>query len=210
MNQNKKIFKNLRDRFMKMKKEYKPSGSAGGMPIEPSWPYYKQLQFLSPFVKHRQTKGNFHKVAEESQSEDSFQIMGSDTIDPTEIASSLMGTIETNNLCNLDSAISSPSSSISERATTPTFENTPCLSAPKKAKRPKNDSDSSEYLMWVLKNTNEFISSASQKEELDEGDLFGQSVGKQLKNLNPYHKSLAKLKIRQVMNEVAWQQDQTN
>ena len=196
---------------MKMKKEYKPSGSAGGVPIEPSWPYYKQLQFLSPFVKHRQTKGNFHTVTEESQSEDSFQKMGLDTIDPTEIASSLSGTIETNNLCNLDSAISSPSSSISERAPTPsTFENTPCLSAPKKAKRPKNDSDSSEFLMRVLKNTNEFISSASQKEELDEDDLFGQSVGKQLKNLNPYQKSLAKLKIQQVMHEVAWQQDQTN
>ena len=44
-----KTFKNLRDRFMKIRKEYRPSGSAGGEPIEPTWPFFKQLLFLSPF-----------------------------------------------------------------------------------------------------------------------------------------------------------------
>ena len=138
---------------MRMKKEYKPSGSAGGVPIEPPWPYYKQLQFLSPFVKHRQTKGNFHTVAEESQSEaiDSFQIIAFDTIDPAESASVLSGAIDTDRQCTFDSAVSSPNSSVSERAPTPAVEKTPCLPGPKKAKRPKNDSDSSDFLMRVLK-----------------------------------------------------------
>ena len=101
-----------------MKKEYKRSGSAGGVSFEPSWPYYKQLQFLSPFVKHRQIKGNFHTVADESQNEavDSFQIIGFDTVDPTEIPSYLSGSIETSKQCSFDSVVSSPSSSISERA----------------------------------------------------------------------------------------------
>ena len=31
----KNVFKNLRERFMKMRREYKPSGSAGGVPLEP-------------------------------------------------------------------------------------------------------------------------------------------------------------------------------
>ena len=90
------------------------------------------------------------------------------------------------------------------------LEKTPSSPGPRKAKCPKTDSDSNEFLMRVLKNTKEFISSASQKEELDEEDLFGQSVGKQLKNLNAYQKSLAKQKIQQVLHEVAWQQGQTN
>ena len=46
-----------------------------------------------------------------------------------------------------------------------------------------------DFVMRVLKNTNEFISSASQKEELDEDDLFGQGVGKPLKNLNAYQQA---------------------
>ena len=198
---------------MKMKKEYKPSGRAGGVSIEPSWPYYKQLQFLSPFVKHRQTKGNFHTVADESQNEavDSFQIIGFDTVDPTDMPSYLSGSIETSKQCSFDFAVSSPSSSMSERAQAlSAFEKTPSSSGPRKAKRPKTDSDSNEFLMRVLKNTNEFISSASQNDELDEDDLFGQSVGKQLKNLNAYQKSLAKLKIQQVLHEVTWQQGQMN
>ena len=43
---------------MKMKKEYKPSWSAGGVPLEPSWPFFAQLQFLDPFLKHRPTTSN--------------------------------------------------------------------------------------------------------------------------------------------------------
>ena len=61
--------------------------------------------------------------------------------------------------------------------------------------------------MSVLENTNEFISSVSQGEQPDEDDLFGQRVGKQLKKLNAYQKSLAKLKIQLVLHEVARQQE---
>ena len=54
-----KVFKSLHDCFMKITKEYKPFGSAEGALIQPSWLCYKQLQFLSPFIRHRETQGNF-------------------------------------------------------------------------------------------------------------------------------------------------------
>ena len=197
---------------MRMRKEYKPSGSEAGVSIEPSWPYYKQLQYLAPFLKHRQTKGNFPEVIEENQSEanDQFQII---TIEPMESASNFTGAIETNRECTVDSALSSPSSLVSERVEMPSTETTPSLPGTSKSKRfrrPKADEDtSSEFLMTVLRNTNQFISTASQKGEMDEDELFGQSVGKQLKCLGSYEKSLAKLKIQQVLHEVAWQQEPT-
>jgi hypothetical protein len=55
----KSLFKTLRDRYMKLKRLYKPSGSAGGHSLEPKWPYFNLLQFLDPFVKHRKTMSNF-------------------------------------------------------------------------------------------------------------------------------------------------------
>ena len=64
--------------------------------------------------------------------------------------------------------------------------------------------------MSVLENTNKFISSVSRREQPDEDDLFGQSVGKQLKKLNAYQRSLAKLNIQLVLHEVAWQQEPTD
>ena len=44
---------------MKVRREYKPYGSAGVASIEPWWPYFKQLECLAPFTKDRKTKGNF-------------------------------------------------------------------------------------------------------------------------------------------------------
>eukprot|EP00795_Rhopilema_esculentum_P005765 gene5765-11044_t len=71
MNLARKTFKNLRDRFMKVRREYKPSGSAGGEPIEPTWPFFKQLLFLAPFMKHRETGGNFVLQEREGHQESS-------------------------------------------------------------------------------------------------------------------------------------------
>ena len=42
---------NLRDRFMKMRREYKPSGSGGRVSIEPSWQFCKQLR-MSCSISH--------------------------------------------------------------------------------------------------------------------------------------------------------------
>ena len=61
--------------------------------------------------------------------------------------------------------------------------------------------------MKVLQNTDEFLSSASQREHPDEDDLLGQSFGKQLKKFTPYQRSLAKLKIQLILHEFAWQQE---
>ena len=36
---------------MKIRQEYRLADGAGGEPIEPTWPFYKQLLFLSPFMK---------------------------------------------------------------------------------------------------------------------------------------------------------------
>ena len=54
-----------------------------------------------------------------------------------------------------------------------------------------------ELLLQALKESNDF-------EEPDQDDLFWQSVGKQLKKLNEYQKSLAKINIQQVIHEVKW------
>ena len=66
-----KTCKNMWDRFMKIRKEYKPSGSAGGVPIEPTWPYYKQILYLTPFLMHRMTKGNFTVIEQATLSAES-------------------------------------------------------------------------------------------------------------------------------------------
>ena len=75
---------------------------------------------------------------------------------------------------------------------------------PKKAKRSQKDKDSGEtqYLMEMLQGTNEFISSVAKKGELDEDDLFGQSIAMELKTLSEYKKSLAKIKIQQAMHKM--------
>eukprot|EP00795_Rhopilema_esculentum_P005645 gene5645-10873_t len=77
---------------------------------------------------------------------------------------------------------------------------------PKNPKRPRQEKtpDNSQFLMKVIENTNQFISSASKREEPEEDDLYGQSIGKELKRLATYQKSLAKLKIQQVLHEVQW------
>ena len=119
-----------------------------------------------------------------------------------------IGAIEKGRECTIDSAISSPSSIFSERAqTTPSL---PSSSKAKSSKHPKADENTSiEFLMNVLRNTNQFISTPSQKGEMDEDELFGQSARKQLKCLGSYQKSLAKLNISQVLHEVALQQELT-
>ena len=57
-----RMIKNMRDRFMKIRKEYKPSGSGGSVLIEPTWPYNERMLFLAPFMKHRTTRGNLSNI----------------------------------------------------------------------------------------------------------------------------------------------------
>ena len=199
---------------MKITKECKPSSSAGGAPMEPSWPYYKQLQFLSPFIRHRETQGNFHVATGESTKGDSFQIGAKETLDEinlTDTISTVNVALEEGRQHSLEGMVNSSSASVAvpSKATLKP-DKKPLLSSSKKSKRPKTDSDGTGYLMSVLENTNEFISFVSQREQPDEDDLFGLSVGKQLKKLNAYQRSLAKLKIQLVLHEVAWQQEPTD
>ena len=180
---------------MKVRREYKPSGSAGGASIEPSWPYFKQLDYLAPFTKHRKTKGNFlvdikpdegHQLETMKEAEFLNSIHERESILEDEVQDTLDG-IE---IEKEDAA--EPPSPFSESA------------VPKKAKRSKTEKDSGEtqYLMEVLQGTNEFMSSIAKKGDLDEDDLFGQSIGMELKKLSEYKKSLAKMKIQQAMHEV--------
>ena len=77
----------------------------------------------------------------------------------------------------------------------------------KRQKRATVKESDSEVLMSVLCSTSDFINTASKKGEADEDDLFGQSIGKELKKLTEYQKSLAKIKIQQVLHEVRWQEE---
>ncbi|XP_065054394.1 transcription factor Adf-1-like [Rhopilema esculentum] len=223
MNLARKTFKSLRDRFMKVRKEYKPSGSAGGEPIEPTWPFFKQLLFLAPFMKHRETRGNFVLQERESSKIKS-------TID-TECLHDLIGEARKGNEpafqisdstvtqdCTEDSFVELPATPLSYESAVPKNDRAAAGSPvaqldslrestrPKNPKRPRQEKtpDNSQFLMKVIENTNQFISSASKREEPDEDDLYGQSIGKELKKLSAYQKSLAKLRIQQVLHEVRW------
>ncbi len=220
---------------MRVRKEYKPSGSAGGVPIEPKWPYFKNLLYLAPFLLHRKTKGNLEVdlVPETPIEEASAATEGTEYSETQELT-----TIAEDNFLEslavprkalagdiFPCQLQSPTTSFEQsRASSPYVESSsfvridqslgsPCpsessaaSSAPKKPKRPRKDTepDDNQYLMKVLQGTNEFISSVSKKGELDEDDLFGQSIGKELKHLSDYQKSLAKVKIQQVLHEVRW------
>ena len=54
-------FKNLRDRYMKIKRTpKKPSGSDGPGGSEKSqWDFYNSLKFLDPYIEHKDTVSNF-------------------------------------------------------------------------------------------------------------------------------------------------------
>ena len=55
----------MRDRYIKIWKEYKPSSSAGGVTIEHSWPFFKQLQFLEHFLRYESNKSVFKETAQQ-------------------------------------------------------------------------------------------------------------------------------------------------
>ena len=67
----KSLFKTLRDRYMKLNRQYK--SSAGVHSLEPKWPYFNLPQFLDPFVKHRKTMSNF-EVQENDQCGNAHQV----------------------------------------------------------------------------------------------------------------------------------------
>ena len=52
-----------------MRREYNPSGSGGGISIEPSWQFYKQLEFLAPFVKQWPTLCNLSQNVDNTDPE---------------------------------------------------------------------------------------------------------------------------------------------
>ena len=71
-----KTLQKFEGQIYEMRREYKCSGSGGGVSFEPSWEFYKQLEFLSPFLKHRPTLGNLsdspmisNTISEERNSE---------------------------------------------------------------------------------------------------------------------------------------------
>ena len=199
-----KTFKNLRDRFKKIRKEYRPSGSAGGEPIEPTWPFFKQLLFLSPFMKHRETREISYN-----------QSMKAD------LRAQLIQSACKNWLAKQSDEMSAdieepelqfmplPPESAVPKNRRPTVES-PTSKRFSITKHPLKKGQTSKTrkilrqqpdLMKVVEDTNEFISSMSKREEPNGDDLSGQSVGKEVKKLSPYQKSLAKLKIQQILRK---------
>ena len=153
---------------MKVRREYKPSGSAGGTSIELSWPYFKQLEHLAPFTKHRKTKGNFIMDIKPDEGQQ-FETMNEvEFLNYVQESESIWRT-----KCRiLNETYVTPSlDSIEvEKEDAAEFPSPFSESAvPKKAKRSKKEKDSGETqcLMEVLQGTNEFISSV-KKGELDQ------------------------------------------
>ena len=199
---------------MKMRREYKPSGSGRGVSREPSWQFYKQLEFLAPFLKHRPTLRNLSQTAdnidpEETASEtcesnrnadletyavcDDSQVMTAAVLPPVPI--------EVNQLVMDDGECTS--NSIESTTANNSFEVGPIHK--KRDKRVQEKGNNMKAILTALESSNEFIMSAGNKQEPDADELFCQSVGKELKELTDYHKSLAKLRIQQVLQEIRWE-----
>ena len=120
---------------MNVRREYKPSRSVGGASIKPSWPYFKQLEHMAPFTKHRKTKGNFmvdikadegHQIKTINEAELLSSLHEGESILENEVQNALDG-IEVEKEDAAD-----PPSPFSESA------------VPKKAKRSKKEKDSGE------------------------------------------------------------------
>ena len=219
----KRVFKNLRDRFMKMRREYKPSGSGGGVSVEPSWQFYKQLEFLSPFLKHRPTLGNLsdspmisNTIPEESNSElcETVRTADSGTNFAVYDDSQVMAAASTVVLPPIPAEVEllviddGESTNNSESSANNSFQAGPIPK--KKAKRVNEKGNNMKAILNALESSNEFIKSASKKQEPDADDLFGQSIGKELKELTDYQKSLAKLRIQQILHEIRWEREPQN
>ena len=52
---------------MKLWKDYKPTGSAGGVTIKLTWPFFDLLTFLDPFMRHVKTKSNYSELLKEEK-----------------------------------------------------------------------------------------------------------------------------------------------
>lgn len=177
----KRTFKNLRDRFTKMHKEYKQSGSVDGIPMEPGWPYFKYLHFLVPFMKRRH--GNSH-----TEYGDSSKYSFVSFVNTPKTSANVMVVHENNMQTQLSPCV--PTSALNQT-----------IIPAKKSKLAKKQQG--EIKNEVLLETEIETNNKSTKHmEADADDLFGQSIGKQLKKFNEYQKSLAKLKIQQVLHEV--------
>ena len=176
----KRTFKNLRDRFTKMHKEYKQSGSVDGIPMEPGWPYFKYLHFLVPFMKRRH--GNAQTEYGDSNKYSFISFVN------TPKTSDVMVVHENNMQTQLPPHV--PTSALNQT-----------IVPAKKSKLGKKQQG--EMMSEVLPETEMETNGKSTKHvEADADDLFGQCIGKQLKKFNEYQKSLAKLKIQQVLHEV--------
>ena len=65
-------------------------------------------------------------------------------------------------------------------------------------------------ILNALESSNGFIMNASNKQEPDADEIFGKTIGKELKELTDYQKSLTKLRIQQVLYEMRWEREPRN
>ena len=171
------------------------------------------MLYLAPFMKHRPTRGNlaveeraplltasniataieeesFYNATNETCDFDNISSFEVETVEesPKSEAASSYGTTLNRNLKRPGSSLGTVSPSPSETS----------------SKKMKRSQDNSQLLLEVVQNTNEILSNVGKRSQADEDDLFGQSVGKELKTLSPYKKSLAKMKIQQILHEIRW------
>ena len=165
---------------MTMRIEYKPSGSGSGGSKEPLWQFYKQLEFLALFLKHRPTLGNLSKTT------DDLQVMTAAVFPPVPI--------EVDQLATDDGECTS--NSIESTNADNSLEVGPI--SKKRAKRNQEKGNNMTAILTALESSNEVIMSASNKQEPDADNRFGESIGKELKELTGYYKSHAKLRIQQL------------
>ena len=137
------------------------------------------MLYLAPFMKHRTTKGTFTVIEQATLSAESSE---------PPVVEDDNGVFKTNTMSHseeelVDEAVFVPKASSShecmpqqniKRAESCAEVSSPSPST-SKSKKAKRNKDQSELLLEVVQNTNQFISKAGLRSQLDEDDLFGQS-----------------------------------
>ncbi|XP_062512382.1 transcription factor Adf-1-like [Corticium candelabrum] len=188
-----KVWKRLRDKFVREEKKTKSMRSGDSGPLYSSlWEYFEVLSFLLDTIKHRQTVTNFsaplddgcvHDDDEEDNDDDSESIVAVDQFEHKQSMTTRQST-------------PSPSVPLSGGVVqTPMGE---IRSNRGKGKKRKVDAEAVDLAMLQLINDQK---SNPTEPSLDEEGLFGLHIAAKLRQLSDREKAIAEIKIEEILLE---------
>ena len=218
----KNTFKNLRDRYMRLRKVCNPgskrSGSSAG--YGEKWMFFDAMKFIEPYLLHRknkitnfpgETNQNENASCQSTETEFNDSILLNDiytTIDPilasnitplTFFEENVTGNdiLDTNNQDSFSSVLSH--STVDDEKEGKNRKN---FSSGKKRKHPGQDDDEiTSYILKSIKKTDEYL---QNKQQEDECALYGKFIAAQLRKLSEYQQDLARKRIDDVLWNIKW------